>query len=168
MATAGAKVTVASKLPMALELQLCDKRTTQVRNGNNSWNEEVFVKSGKIVTINGTAYPAGQPPEGMPDRPSMIAGAALTPGVDKAFWDAWLAQNKDTPMVKNGMVFAHEKIDAVKGKARDAKNVLSGLDPINPKGDRRMPRKLKGKVGSITVGEDEDGGAGAEELIAAE
>lgn len=139
---AGAKVTVASKLPMALELQLCTKRSVQMKNGNNAWVEDVFAKSGPIVTIAGTAYPNGQPPEGMPEKPQMVAGCALTFGVDKAFFDKWLEDNADQPMVKNRMIFAHERLDHVKGIAQETKLNLSGLNALTPDNDRRMPKKI--------------------------
>ena len=148
---------------MALELQCCEKREQHVKNGNNAWVEEVYVKTGEIVTIAGTSYPSGQVPEGMPERPLIVHGAALTFGVDRELWENWLEQNKNTAMVKNGMVFAHSSQDHVRGMAKESKGSLSGLDALNPKGDRRMPKKLANKVGSVTVGE----GAGAEVALEA-
>src|ERR1039458_5024524 len=50
----------------AFEMQCCEKRTVQMKNGNNAWNEDQYTKSGQIAVIAGTAYPNGQPPEGMP------------------------------------------------------------------------------------------------------
>ena len=149
--SAGEKITVASKLPMSFEMQCCEKRTVQMKNGNNAWNEDQYTKSGQIAVIAGTAYPDGQPPEGMPDRPQMASGCALTFGVDKDLFDRWLEENKRSPMVVNKLVFAHATVDGVKGIARDTKNVLSGLEALNPNGDRRMPKKLTGKVGSVTT-----------------
>lgn len=160
MGTAGTKIIVASKLPMALELQHCVKRTMQMKNGNTAWKEDVWVKSGQIVVINGTSYPNGQLPDGMPDRPQMRSGAALTYGVDKDFFDKWLEQNKDSEMVKNGLIFAAEKGEDVSAEARARVKTLSGLEPLNPEGDRRMPKKINGRVGSIAV---QGGGAGQAE-----
>lgn len=151
--SAGAKVVVASRLPMALEMQHCEKRSVQMKNGNNAWVEDVYTKVGPIVIIAGTAYPNGQIPEGMPVRPEMAGGAALTAGVDAEFFARWLAQNERSPMVMNGLVFAHESIDRVKGIARETKDVQSGLQALNPKSDTRMPKKITGKIGSISVGD---------------
>jgi len=142
MGTAGAKVTVASKLPMSIELQLCEKRQQKVKDGNQTWIEDIYSKAGQIVTIAGTAYPNAQPPAGFRDRPTMAFGAALTPGVDKAFFDEWLKQNATTPMVVNHMIFSHERTESVKAEARDHKGALSGLDALTPDNDRRMPKKL--------------------------
>ena len=145
MATAGAKVTVASKLPMAFEMQACTKHEQKVKTGNTTWVEEVFSKSGKMAVINGIAYPNGQAPEGFHDKPQMASGAALTFGVDKDLWDAWLEQNKDSAMVRNGLVFAHEKSESVKAKAREHKDLNSGLGPLTPDNDRRMPKKISSR-----------------------
>jgi hypothetical protein len=153
MATAGAKVTVASKLPMSFEMQCCTKRTVQMKNGNTAWVEDQWTKSGKVVVINGTAYPNGQLPEGMPDRPQMANGSALTFGVDKDFFDAWMEQNKDTSMVKNHLIFAATTTEGVKAKAREFKDIQSGLQALTPDNDRRMPKKLV--TGHLAKGEAE-------------
>ncbi|WP_159143332.1 hypothetical protein, partial [Klebsiella pneumoniae] len=61
------------------------------------------------------------------------------------------------------MVFAHVSQDHVRGIAAETKASLSGRDARKPKGDRRMPKKLSNKVGSVTVRE----GAGAEAALEA-
>jgi hypothetical protein len=95
--------------------------------------------------INGTAYPNGNTvPENMPPRPQMATGYALTHNVSKDLFDSWLAENKDSAMVKNRLVFAYEKTDSVKDAAKDCKGVDSGLGPLIPDADRRMPKKLVG------------------------
>jgi hypothetical protein len=155
--SAGAKVVVASKLPMAIELQLCTPRRVQMKSGNNAWVEEVYSKSGPIVTIAGTAYSNGQVPEGMPSRPQMVAGCALTFGVDKEFFERWLADNADQPMVKNRMIFAHEKLDQVRGLAQETVKSLSGLGALTPDNDRRMPKKLTNRPKAPNRDDDEAG-----------
>ena len=142
MSTAGAKVTVASKLPMSFEMQCCTKRVQKFKNQGMVWEEELFSKDGPIVIIAGTGFPVNPPENFTRDRPETVAGAALTHGVDKAFWDRWLDENKTSPMVVNGLIFAHEKVDFVKGKARENKALKSGLDPLVPDNDPRMPKKL--------------------------
>jgi hypothetical protein len=141
----GATVTVASKLPFRLELQCCVKRTQQRRFQGEVWTEEVYFKDGPIVTINGTAYPNGQVPEGYRPRPKTVGGYALTPNVPKDLFDAWLAENKDSAMIKNRLVFGYEQKDAVDGRARENTDVDSGLGPLIPDSDRRMPKKVIGR-----------------------
>lgn len=73
MGTAGAKVTVASKLPFRLEMQTCAKRVEQRRHQGQCWKEEVYFKCGPLHVINGTSYPnGGTVPEGYPPRPTMV------------------------------------------------------------------------------------------------
>ena len=141
MATAGAKVTVASKLPMRLEMQCCKKRVEQRRHQGEVWQEETFHKDGPIAVIEGTAYPVGAPPPNMPPPPRMEGGYALTFGVDKDLWDQWAKEHADCAMIKNRLVFAFEKTDTVKGKAKEGGDVDSGLGPLIPDVDRRWPRK---------------------------
>lgn len=45
---------------------------------------------GAILTVNGVSVEVG----------------TVTPGVDAGFWAAWLAQNQNSPMVQNGVIYA--------------------------------------------------------------
>lgn len=65
----------------------------------------------------------------------VIGGHGITENVDKQFFDAWMAANKDAAAVKNGLIFAHEKTGSVKAEAsekKDNKNGFEGLDPAKP------------------------------------
>lgn len=141
----GEKVTVASKMPMALILKLYRMETVTRRRDGTSWDETVAVEDGgAFAIIAGTSYPNGPPPEGveLPDRPQTIAGYALTHNVSKDKWDRWLEANKDTKMVKNHLIFAYPSLDGVRGEAREHKKAQSGLQAINPNDDPRMPKKV--------------------------
>jgi hypothetical protein len=142
---AGGKVTVCSKLPMALELQLSEPMPTQMRYKQEVWVETVYVKSGPIVVIQGTSYPIGAPPEGVvwPERPQMTNGYAMTHGVDADFWEKWKEQNKTTDMVRNKMVFAQEDLEDAKAEAAENRSRDSGFGPIKPDSDKRMPKKVR-------------------------
>ena len=48
-------VVVASKLPMALDLQICKSRVERRQDRSTVWEETVYYKDGPVVTINGTA-----------------------------------------------------------------------------------------------------------------
>jgi hypothetical protein len=141
MGTAGQKVIVASKLPMSFELQCCAKRPLRQKVRETTWTEEVFYKDGPMFVIAGTAYPLGPTKINKP-RPQIFEGAALTFNVDKDVWDRWLEENKNTPMVKNKLVFAHIDAASLQDMAHDRSEFTSGLDPLVPDNDRRMPRKM--------------------------
>jgi|SRR5579859_1254765 len=149
-------VTVASKLPMTIELQLCRPETKAVSGRYGTEKETVNVKHGKVYFVRGTARPSGTIPKGYPKAPEMVEGAALTPNVPADFFEEWLAQNADTEMVRNNMIFAHSSLDHVEGVAAEHRSEVSGLDPINPeqdaKGDmvdRRIPKPIDANVGGI-------------------
>lgn len=142
--SAGAKVTIACKLGIAwvdLQLSLMVEKEQQTQTGIRMVKEAV--RTGRIVRIRGTAYPRGTTPDGFPARPVIIGGAAMNPGVDKDFWDEWKDQNRLNPLVINGMIFAHESEEQVFGRAREEVSNVSGLEPINPRDDARMPRSTR-------------------------
>lgn len=144
-------VTVASKLPMKIELQLCEERRQNMPGRFGTVEETVHAKVGDSHIINGTAYPRGEPPEGFPDKPEMIkaAGFALTPGIPADFFEQWLDQNKNTDLVRNGMIFAHGSRDHLVGVAMENKDRRSGLDPMAKDGDPRSPRPMNSSVSAI-------------------
>src|SRR6185312_8478552 len=142
----GAKVTVALKLGVAyFDIQLCkiEEKFEQNMQGGRMVKEATRV--GPRVRLRGTAYPRGTVPDGFPERPRMVGGAALNPGVDKDFWDVWVEQNRLNPLVINGMIFAHEIEDRVVGQAKEVAQNTSGLEPIDPKNtkDNRVPRSTR-------------------------
>lgn len=153
--SSGAKVTVACKLGVAYyNLQLCNMVTKfqqDMRGGRDVIEAE---RSGPVVQLRGTAYPRGTPPKGFPAPPEIIGGAALTRGVDKDWFDEWLKQNRLNPIVINKMIFAAETDDAVRSQAAELAEFLSGLDPIDPKKDSRMPKSSRpGEVLEVEPGQ---------------
>lgn len=153
-ASAGAKVTVACKLGVGwFQLQLCEEQEVDEQTQTGVRRIKKWTRTGKIVRVRGTAYPRGTPPEGFPERPKMIAGAALTPGIDKDFWDRWVQQNRLNPVVVNAMIFADESESRVEGWAREHGGHLSGLEPINPKNDDRMPKSTRSDIENVRTEE---------------
>lgn len=122
-------VTVACKLPHGLFLDLVDPGVFK------DVDPKVGVMARPVdpdnrVRINGAARPVGVPlPE---DAAQVVGGYALTPGVPKAFWDKWLAQNKDAPYVKQNLIFAAERAGSVVGEAKEKREIRSGLEGLNP------------------------------------
>lgn len=75
---------------------------------------------GKKVTLNGT------------NSSNVIGGYGLTTDVDKDFMDAWLKQNKDITMVRNGFVFIKKNEKEAKAAAKDGAENKNGTEPMNP------------------------------------
>ncbi len=88
---------------------------------------------------------------------------ALTPGVDAQWFAEWLKQNEQSPLLKNGCVFAYASEASAKDAAKDRKEFRSGLEPltveVDAKGqpkDIRIPRKSNAAAGSISAIETAD------------
>lgn len=62
----------------------------------------------------------------------LIGGHGITENVDQAFFEAWIAQNKDLQFVKAGHLFAHEKASNTAAQAKDRAGEKTGLEPLNP------------------------------------
>lgn len=152
--SAGAKVVVACKLGLPyLDLQLSTLEDVYENTQTGPRLVKQAKRIGGVVRIRGTAYPRGTPPEGFPERPKMVDGAALNYGIDKEWWDEWVQQNRLNPIVKNRMIFAHESEDRVVSEARELKGQLSGFDPVNPLSDQRMPKSTNAAVSNVETEE---------------
>jgi len=79
----------------------------------------------------------------------VVGGYAITPNIPKDFWDEWVKQNKDLEPVKQNLIFAHEKADNVRGISRDQKALVTGLEPIRPGKDPRIPKRRNPESGKV-------------------
>lgn len=145
-------VTVASKLPMSIEIQLCRPKESRVTGQFGSTTETVNVKQGAIYVIRGVGHPVGQTPKGFPKAPEMVesSGFALTHGVDADWFAEWLEQNKETEMVQSGLIQAHGDVEYLEDKTTaEYAKLDSGLGPLNPEGDPRQPKSVNSAVSEI-------------------
>jgi hypothetical protein len=142
-------VTVACKIPHGLQLQLVRKTSYVEETLSGSRDRVRYDRTGARVMIYGPGRPVNPPP-GFPDPHPMAGGYALTHDVDSKFWEQWLEQNKLSPIVKNGLIFAMSSSNDVKAKAREQADFRSGLEPLNMEGDARMPKPRNAAVGGIT------------------
>lgn len=144
-------VIVACKIAVPwIDLQCCEERIVSENTQTGPREIKQYAKTGPIVRIRGAAYPRGEAPEGFPDKPEMIAGYALTRGVDKDFWDKWVKQHAKAPYVISGMIMAWSKEDNLKDAVKERKGELSGLEPIARNKtditDARLPRSINPQV----------------------
>jgi hypothetical protein len=135
-------VTVASKLPMSIEIRLCKKIEKKVPGRYGSETEIVFEPHGKMYRIRGTAEPAGQAPKGY-IRPIKSHGFAITRQIPADFFEAWLEQNATTDMVANQHIWAHsveEDVAAFTKANEKERTFLEPLDPDDLANDPRVPK----------------------------
>jgi len=149
---AGDTVVVACKLPFGLELHL-DRMVEQTRLANQTAiTEKVAVREDETYTLNGSGLNHAALTAGIMPEHTIIGGSggyALTIGIPKAFWERWLEQNKNSDLVRNGLIFAasnHSRaLDESKERAVD---VRSGLEPLKPmRDDTDTPDPRVARVG---------------------
>lgn len=129
-------VTVACKLPHGLILRIFDMAETQEPvMGGGSRTVKVARERPERAVLNGWSHPQNRAP-----AHPIISGFALTHGIDKDLWDAWKAQNIENDIVKNHLVFAHEKDANVAAEAKEKRGVRSGLERLDP---AKLPRGIQ-------------------------
>lgn len=117
-------VTVACKIATGVHLDLFKDSGMKTPQGEIVWAHV------DRRTLRGGAFPVGVQ---LPNPP--VGGYGLTT-VDKDFWNRWLAENKDNPLLKNGMVFATGNQADTEKEARSREKLISGMEPIDP---NRLP-----------------------------
>lgn len=147
-------VTVACKFPAGLVLQLCRKVSYMEETMSGGSRERVrYDKVGAIVVVRGPAMPNGQVPKGY-KRPEVEGGYALTRGVDADFFEEWLKQNEENPLVVNKMIFGRAGHDHAAGQAGDLHETRSGFEPIEPDTDPRIPRSLDPNISNVETADE--------------
>jgi hypothetical protein len=123
-------VTVYCKLPHGLILRVFDfeERTEYTGSGGGTRTVKVARELPKLAILNGWSHPQNQAPGCL-----IVNGFAVTPDVDKDLWDLWLQQNATADVVKNGLIFAHEKAGNGTAESKEKASVRSGLERLDPK-----------------------------------
>lgn len=131
-------VSVACKVPNGLILRLFEPvEANEPVMGGGFRKVHAFRPTGKNVTIKGPAHRL----EMAPSVP-VIGGYGLTHGVDADFWSKWLEQNKESPLVTSGQIFANEKSTYVESQSREGAKIKSGLEPIDR---NNLPKGIEAK-----------------------
>jgi hypothetical protein len=137
VSTGGATVTIACKLPAGLLLRLFDMKEHKeplMGGGYHAVKRSEPIPGAEFLVLGNAYSQRGQP------RGEIVGGYALTPDCPREFWDKWLAQNKDSAMVKNHLIFAHEVGRDTRAEARDKKDVVSNLERLDP---NKLPKGVE-------------------------
>jgi hypothetical protein len=127
---ANEKVIVSCKLPHGLVIEAREVSYFTGPNGEQIPTYKVL----DSARLRGSAEARRMESDGkvMGEVPLVVEGYGLTE-VSKDLWEAWLAQNKDSALVKSNLVYASPKIDLAKSQAREqGPQVKSGLEPLDP------------------------------------
>ncbi len=73
-----------------------------------------------------------------------VGGFGITENVDADHWEQWLAENKQTDVVKNGFIFASGKVNSARDEATDKAELTNDLEPLNQ--DKPVPGIEKAKL----------------------
>jgi hypothetical protein len=146
----GGTVTVACKVPNGIILRAFELINTVEASPNGGREVKMAQQLGEDFTVFGPARPHGEQP-----KTTVVGGYALTRGIPAELWNKWYEVNKNTDLVRNKQIFAYERLEAVKGNAKEQAKVRSGMEPITPDSDPRIPRKVKTfKDGNIDAEEE--------------
>lgn len=133
---AGPTVTVACKIPNGLLLRVFEQvEHSEPVMGGGTQIVKRAVQKGPLVKVSGPAVPFGKAPAF-----HLAGGYALTPGIDKEFFDKWWEQNADLDAVRNRLIFASDKAETTIKRAEDGEKITSGMQPLDPVKDARTPR----------------------------
>lgn len=135
---ANSTVAVASKLPFDIILKLYDfkGRSEPVMGGGmREFKIAIPRPNMKTFIVQGNSFPQNKGA-----HQQISSGFAITHDIPKAFWDEWIAQNRDADYVRNGMIFAHAQIASTMAEAREKEDVKSNLERLDP---NKLPDGLK-------------------------
>lgn len=99
---------------------------------------KVWRPTGKQYPVNGNRFPFGTVPSYKIEN-----GYALTEGVPKDVWKAWLEQHQDHPCVEQRLIAAFDSEAQALAFARTKDNAVlrSGMEPLALKDDPRVDKK---------------------------
>ncbi len=131
-------VTVACKIPNGLDLRIGDFVEVTEHSPSGSVVTKQWRPRPGFVRIAGPGRRVGEDPTA-----PIAHGAALTFGVDREIFERWLEENKESDLVRNNLIFAAENRTEVSAQAREMVGELSGLEPLTPDKDQRVPKRVK-------------------------
>lgn len=148
----GSTVTVACKMPHGLIIHRERKIKVRVPVLGGGMQEETRYERivGSEVQIFGTARAIGAAP-----RTRIVNGYALTTNVPRETWAEWSESHKDMPAIQNGLLYATESVEDAAAEAREPENakIKSGLEPLDPKGDKRA-RSTDPRVSQVQTNDE--------------
>lgn len=141
-------VTIACKMPNGLTLRVYEEFMDREQMQSGQTREiKRFEPTGEVVIIKGNALDIAKlQNQELPDY-QISNGYALTTGVSKRFWEIWIKQHYDSPMLRNGLLFAQPTENRARDDAKGRGVVRSGLEPIDPDDpSKTVPSSIASRV----------------------
>jgi hypothetical protein len=151
-AKTGETIAVGCKLPNGIELRVFRKEmVSEPVMGGGVREVPLAVEIGRIK-LKGWWNNFGR----HKPKEAVEAAYAVTTGVDKALFEKWRSDNKDSELVRNNIVIAHQSDEVVRKKTDEMNSsVPSGAEPLDPSmqqkdgmafaKDPRFPRGPRGQ-----------------------
>lgn len=121
-------VTVAVKLPNGVILETFREETAHEPVMGGGFREyKIWTRTGQRHELTGYAAPWGQSP-----KVPVVGGYAINHNVPAAIWEQWLSHNRDSDLVRNGLIFAYPNARDAEAQAKDGEKIWAGLEPLMP------------------------------------
>jgi hypothetical protein len=159
MAQAGDTVTIACKFPNGILMSVYDMKDHQVPVlGGGQRTEKRAAAIGEPIKINGPASL-----EGVSPKCEVVGGYALTFGVPADIAKKWFEDNKDSPLVRNNIIYISANADRARAQGKEMKGERSGFERLDvstihqngreiPK-DPRWPRSINPNISDVATDE---------------
>lgn len=139
-------VTMGCKVPNGVVLRLFDLVDVQLSmNGIVLTEKQAQQREGEYV-LNGFSIDLGKMAGGIPPEHQIIGGFGLTSGIPRDFADEWFAQNAQSALVRNKIVFMERNENEARAHARDYASLQSGLQPVDPNDPSTRAGLRKGTI----------------------
>jgi hypothetical protein len=143
---AGGEVVVCTNLPMGLMLQVFAETEQWAAGPFGGKMEKIWRPKPQSFRVKGNAVDISRVAAGTAELPEIVNNYALTRGVPRDFWEAWLAQNHDMPYIVNNCIFAERDDASARAHARDLGKQSSGLERIDRSNPSAKSRELQGRI----------------------
>ena len=133
-------VTVASKLPHGLVIRLFRMEEYEEQGAAGQ-----LVRHKRAVEIDGTRVTIHGHNSRLQPGPKMPLSVAftLTHNVPADVWDGWLAEHRESAMVRNGLIFAASTDTRAADQAKEHRDIRTGFEPIDPDNPGRHQPRVK-------------------------
>lgn len=125
--TSSDTVTVGCKVPNGLICRVFEMVSANEPVLGGGYRETKMAQPVGQFKLNGCATAIGERP-----KHDIRFGYGITENVNTELWEKWLEQNKDSDVVKAGLVFAAAKANDTIAEAKEKKKLKSGMEPLDP------------------------------------
>lgn len=151
-------VVVACNVPSGVVLRLHRHVNNPGYRGDSHGGIEpkmMWVADGSKPVIRVRGPSVGRGSDAMSIRYAVAGGYGITTNVPRDYWEQWLEQNKDNPIVFNKMIFATPSASDTEKEAIKL-DMKSGFEPMDPSAAPKNMATGKGKHLKMTQWADEE------------